>query len=121
MNNKPDYSARKISSTIVVDGNLKKEVWLNAQWSKRFVDMVTGDPGMYNTQTAIPWTSLQLLANGRSIPPEPGDKWNLFLGRFQKLMSGGIEVQPHPAMALNSHGIYDTHLPDKWSRIEFAQ
>jgi len=265
MNSQADYTARKISSSVVIDGNLNKEAWKNAQWSKRFVDMVTGDPGMFNTQTAIlwndthlyiafraeepfvearqterdsivflesdlevfidggdcyyelevnaanavyevffiwkdaytpgsrfdipmfdvhhahaytfggdydrsgasfwkgtnprgirwafthfdmpglqtavqvdgtlndnsdidsgwsleiaiPWSSLHLLANGRALPPNPGDIWTLFLGRFEKLMSGGIEVQPHPAMVLNSHGIYDTHMPDKWSRIEF--
>jgi len=265
MNGTVDYTARRILTSIVIDGNLTKEIWRNAGWSKRFVDMVTGDPGMYNTQTAIlwndthlyiafraeepfvaalqterdsivflesdlevfidggdcyyelevnaantvyevffiwkdaytkgsrfdiplfdvhhpqaytfggdydrsgasfwrgthprgirwafthfdmpglqtavqvdgtindnsdidagwsleigiPWSSLHLLANGRALPPNPGDVWTLFLGRFQKLMAGGAEVQPHPAMALTSHGIYDTHLPDKWSRIEF--
>lgn len=265
--NKPDYTAKKISSSIVIDGNINKEPWLNAAWSKRFVDMVNGEPGMYNTQTAllwndenlyiafvaeepfveaklterdsiiflendlelfidggdcyyelevnaagtiyevffiwrdaftkgsrfdiplfdvhhpqaytfggdydrvgatfwkgshprgirwafthfdmpglqvattidgtlndnsdidkgwsleiaIPWKSLELLANGKNIPPANGDVWTMFLGRFQKLMAGGKEVSPHPAMALNSHGIYDTHLPDKWSKIEFVQ
>jgi hypothetical protein len=265
MNNKTDYIAKKISSSLKIDGDLKKDAWKNAEWSKRFVDMVTNDPGMYNTQTAIlwndehlyiafyaeepfvgalqkkrdsivflendlevfidggdcyyelevnaantvyevffiwkdaytkgskfdipvfdvhkkqaytfggdydrsgatfwkgthprgirwaftdfdmaglktgvkvdgtlnsnsdvdkgwsleiaiPWNSLQLLANGRSLPPADGDIWNMFLGRFQKLMSGGKEIEPHPAMALNSHGIYDTHLPEKWSRIRF--
>ncbi len=265
MNNTSDYRAQKISSSIIIDGNIKKEIWQNATWSKRFVDMVTGEPGIFNTQTAIlwnrthlyiafiaeepfteakqterdsivflendlevfidggdcyyelevnaantvyevffiwkdaftrgsrfdtpmfdlyqpeaytfggdydrtgssfwkgthprgirwaftnfdmaglqtavniegtlndnsdidkgwslevaiPWSSLDLLSNGRSIPPAGGDIWNMFLGRFQKLMLSGKEVQPHPAMALNSHGIYDTHMPDKWSRIEF--
>ena len=261
-----DYTAKKISTTITVDGNIKKDVWLNANWSPRFVDMVTGQSGMYNTQTAIvwndthlyiaftaeepfveatqterdsivflendleifidggdcyyeleinaantiyevffiwkdaytkgskfdiphfdvhqaqaytfggdydrmgssfwkgthprgirwaftnfdlpglqtavqiegtlndnsdidkgwsaeiaiPWRSLGLLANGRNIPPANGDIWHIFLGRFQKLMVAGKEIQPHPAMALNSHGIYDTHLPEKWSRITFT-
>jgi hypothetical protein len=265
MNQKPDYIARKISTTITIDGNLNKEEWRNANWSKRFVDMVTGDAGMYNTQTAIlwnnthlyiafiaeepfveaslterdsivflendlevfidgddcyyelevnaantiyevffiwkdayvkgskfdipmfdvhqkqaytfggdydrngasfwkgthsrgirwaftnydmpdlqtavymegtlndnsdidkgwhleiaiPWKSLYLLANERALPPKSGDIWNMFLGRFQKLIVGGKEIQPHPAMALNSHGIYDTHLPEKWSKVEF--
>jgi hypothetical protein len=265
--NKIDYTAKKIASHIVVDGNLQKEVWQQAAWSGRFVDMVTGQPGLYNTQTAvlwndeyvylaftaeepfvealqtgrdsivflendlelfidggdcyyelevnaantvyevffiwkdaytknsrfnvpqfdvhhpqaytfggdydrsgatfwkgthprgirwaftnfdmpglqtavqvdgtlndnsdidngwslevaIPWSSLQLLANGRSIPPQNGDVWKMFLGRFQKLTISGKEVQPHPAMALNSHGIYDTHLPDKWSSIAFVK
>ena len=200
--NKPDYIAEKISKSITIDGNINKEVWKNAKWSKRFVDMVSGEAGMYNTQTAllwdnthlyiafsveepfveanfterdsliflenaleifidggdcyyefqvnalntvyevffiwkdayakgsrfdtpqfdvhaIPWSSLELLANGRTLPPSQGDIWNIFLGRFQKLMHSGIETTPHPAMVLNSQGIYDTHLPEKWSRIEF--
>jgi hypothetical protein len=73
----------------------------------------------WSLEIAIPWTSLGLLANGRSIPPQNGDIWNLFLGRFQKLMFSGQEVLPHPAMVLNCHGIYDTHLPEKWSKVEF--
>jgi len=260
-----DHQAKKIFSSIPVDGNIHKEPWQSARWSKRFVDMVTGDAGMYNTQTAllwndehlyiafkaeepfvearlterdsiiflendmelfiegkdcyyelevnaantvyevffiwkdaykkgsrfdtpqfdvhqpqaytfggdydrngasfwkgthprgirwaftnfdmpglqtavqvdgtlndntdidkgwsleigIPWNSLRILDNERNIPPGNGDVWNMFLGRFQKLIAGGKELMPHPAMALNSHGIYDTHLSEKWSRIEF--
>ncbi|HWB28613.1 MAG TPA: carbohydrate-binding family 9-like protein [Chitinophagaceae bacterium] len=262
-----DYTAKKIAASINIDGNIYKDIWKKAEWSKRFADMVTGQPGMYNTQAAllwseshlyiavtseepfvealqtqrdsivflendleifidggdcyyelevnaantiyevffiwkdaytkdsrfnipqfdvhqpqaytfggdydrsgasfwkgthprgirwaftnfdmpglqtavqvegtindnsdidkgwnlevaIPWASLQLLAGGRSLPPANGDIWSMFLGRFQKLMAGGKEVAPHPAMALNSHGIYDTHLPDKWSRICFTE
>jgi len=262
-----DYTAKKIAHAIQVDGNIQKPVWQNAVWSKRFVDMVTGQAGMYNTQTAllwndeqlyiaftaeepfveatqtqrdsiiflendlelfidggdcyyeleinaantvyevffiwkdaytkgsmfdvpqfdvhnpqaytfggdydrsgasfwrgthprgirwaftnfdmqglqtavqvdgtlnnnsdidkgwsveiaIPWQSLQVLANGKSVPPRNGDVWSMFLGRFQKLMVGDKEVQPHPAMALSSHGMYDTHQPDKWSRILFEE
>jgi hypothetical protein len=44
----------------------------------------------------------------------------MFLGRFQKLMVNGKEIQLHPASALNSHDVYDTHLPEKWSKIEFV-
>ncbi|NNV57075.1 carbohydrate-binding family 9-like protein [Limnovirga soli] len=263
---KSDYTAQKITDTFIIDGNLNKAIWQNAKWSERFVDMVTGNAGMYNTQTAllwnnthlyiafkaeepfleahltkrdsivflendlevfidggdcyyeleinaantiyevffiwkdaltkgsrfdtpefdvhqqqaytfggdydrsgasfwngthprgirwaftgfdmpgletavqldgtlnnnsdidkgwsleiaIPWISLHLLANGKTVPPTNGDIWNMFLGRFQKLMVSGIEVQPHPAMVLSSHGIYDTHMPEKWSRIMFA-
>jgi hypothetical protein len=261
-----DYTAGYIDASLKIDGNLEKKPWKMATWSKRFVDMVTGEPGMYNTQTAllwskthlyiafraeepfveayqterdsivflendlevfiagkdcyyelevnaantvyevffiwkdafkkegrfdipqfdvhqpqaytfggdydrsgatfwkgthprgirwaftnfdmpgletavqvdgtlnnntdidkgwsleiaIPWQSLKLLDDERPIPPANGDTWNIFLGRFQKLVVGGKEVTPHPAMALNSHGIYDTHLPEKWSRIEFV-
>lgn len=264
-NMNPDYIAQKIDSSITIDGNIQKPVWQQARWSNRFVDMVTGDPGLYNTQCAIlwndthfyvafqveepflearlterdsiifvendlellidgkdcyyelevnaantvyevffiwkdaytrgsrydipefdvhqpqaytfggdydrsgasfwkgrhprgirwaftgydlpglttavkldgtlndhrdidkgwsleiaiPWSSMTMLANGRPVPPVDGDTWNMFLGRFQKLMAGGQEVSPHPAMAMTSHGVYDTHLPEKWSRIAF--
>lgn len=260
-----DYTAKKISSAIAIDGDIYKEVWQNAAWSKRFVDMVTGEPGMYNTQTAllwndthlyiaftaeepfveaalterdsiifvendlevfidgkdcyyelevnaantvyevffiwkdaytkagkfdtaqfdvhhpqaytfggdydrsgssfwkgthprgirwaftnfdmpglqtavqvegtlnnntdidkgwnleiaIRWKSLYLLGGERNIPPQNGDVWKMFLGRFQKLITGEIEVIPHPATVLKSHGIYDTHLNEQWSSIEF--
>lgn len=266
MNQQADYTAHKIPTQINIDGNIDKLVWQQATWSKRFVDMVSGNLGMYNTQSAIlwndshlyfafkveepfveaklterdsiifqendlevfidggdcyyelevnaantiyevffiwkdayhkggkfdtkqfdvhqkeaytfggdydrtgasfwkgthprgvrwaftnfdmkglqtgvkidgtindnnnidkgwsleigiPWESLNLLANGRSIPPKDGDVWNILLGRFQKLILSGKEVQPHPAMVLNSHGIYDTHMPSKWSKIKFA-
>lgn len=75
----------------------------------------------WDMEIAIPWKSLQLLANERTIPPSTGDVWSMFLGRFQKLELSGKEIQPHPAMALNSHGTYDTHLPEHWSRIQFLK
>ena len=260
-----DYTARRISESLRIDGDLGKPVWRNATWSRRFVDMVSGDPGLFDTRTAllwndenlyiafwaeepfvearlverdsivflendlevfidggdcyyelevnaantvyevffiwrdaylkggrfdlpqfdvhdakayifagnddrtgpsfwrgthprgarwaftgfdmpglktavqidgtlndngdidkgwsleiaIPWASLGLLAHGRALPPAPGDVWQMFLGRFQKLMLSGAELTPHPAMALNSHGVYDTHQPERWSRILF--
>lgn len=266
MSNTQDYVAKKIASSIKIDGNIQKPIWQNADWSPRFVDMVTGDMGMYNTQTAIlwndthlyiafeaeepfleaklterdsiiflendlevlidggdcyyelevnaantiyevffiwkdaykkggkfdipqfdvhqndaytfggdydrsgasfwkgthprgirwaftnfdmpnletavqldgtlndhndidkgwsleigiPWDSLTLLANGRPLPPTNGDIWKMLLGRFQKLLVGGKEIQPHPAMVLSPHGIYDTHQPDKWSKVKFV-
>ncbi|MFK8161487.1 MAG: hypothetical protein AB8H12_03405 [Lewinella sp.] len=56
----------------------------------------------------------------KTLQPRPGDVWKMFLVRFQKLMVSGKEVQPHPAMVLTSHGVYDTHQPEKWSAIEFV-
>lgn len=254
------YTAQRIPETLAVDGDLNKPVWQNAPWSHRFVDMVTGGPGLYDTRAAIlwndthlyvafraeepfveahlterdsiiflendlelfidggncyyelevnarntgyevffiwkdayqrgnrfdvhhpkammfggdydrrgasfwygthprglrwaflnyglpglqtavridgtlndhtdidrgwrleisiPWTSLTWLANGRSLPPQPGDVWRMFLGRFQKMTVSGTEVQPHPAMVMTPHGVYDTHQPEKWTEVVF--
>lgn len=75
----------------------------------------------WNLEISVPWSSLALLAGERPVPPLAGDCWNMFMGRFQKLMAGGKEVMPHPAMCLTPHSIYDTHLPEKWSRIQFME
>ncbi len=95
-----------LQTAVTVDGTINNNDDIDKGW---------------NLEIAIPWTSLQLLANGRSIPPKPGDVWTMFLGRFQKLMAGGKEIMPHPAMVLTAHGEYNTHLPEKWSRIVFNE
>jgi hypothetical protein len=57
------------------------------------------------------------LANGRPIPPQDGDEWRLFLGRFQKLRMDGGEV--NPAWCWTPHGLYDTHQPDRFTPVVF--
>ncbi|MBO0936960.1 carbohydrate-binding family 9-like protein [Fibrella sp. HMF5335] len=75
----------------------------------------------WTLEIAIPWQSLTWLANGRSLPPQPGDQWRMFFGRFQKLVTSGQEIQPHPAWAFNKHGVYDTHLPECFTRVVFEE
>jgi len=101
-----DFDMEGLETAVKLDGTLNDNSDIDKGWS---------------LEIAIPWESLQVLSNGRTIPPSNGDVWHMFLGRFQKLVLSGKEVQPHPAMALNSHGIYDTHMPEKWSRIEFVK
>ena len=75
----------------------------------------------WSLEIAIPWESLVYLSDGRSLPPQDGDIWKIFLGRFQKKIVDGKEVSPHPASSLRSHGVYDTHLPEEWSEICFVK
>ena len=95
-----------LETAVAVDGSLNDDSDTDRGWS---------------WEVSIPWTSLTLLANGRSLPPRPGDEWTMFLGRFQKLTVSGAEIQPHPATALTSHGEYDTHRPECWSVIRFEE
>ncbi len=82
-------------------------------------DNSTPDRG-WTAEVAIPWQGLTWLANGRSLPPSSGDTWRIFFGRFQKLMPSGVELSPHPAWVWSPHGIYDTHLPERWPFITFS-
>jgi hypothetical protein len=94
-----------LQTAVQLDGSLNNHTDTDIGWS---------------LEIAIPWISLQLLDAERTIPPADGDIWNMFLGRYQKLDNNGKELYPHAAMALNSHGVYDSHLSEKWSRIEFV-
>ena len=74
----------------------------------------------WTVELAFPWKGAEWLAGNRSLPPKDGDVWKIFLGRFELLHIGGNEVQPHPGWAVNSHGVYDTHLPQCWTAIHFS-
>jgi hypothetical protein len=74
----------------------------------------------WTVEVAIPWTSMEWLRDGRPLPPRDGDIWPMFFGRFQRLTNAGHEVTPHPAWVLTPHGEYDTHQPERFSRIQFS-
>ncbi|RYC68275.1 carbohydrate-binding family 9-like protein [Spirosoma sordidisoli] len=101
-----NYDLPGLETAVQIDGTLNDASDIDQGWS---------------LEIAIPWASLTWLANGRSLPPRPGDLWRMFLGRFQKIMVSGTELQPHPAMVMSPHGQYDTHQPDKWSQIVFEE
>lgn len=75
----------------------------------------------WTVEVAFPWASMKHLAGGRPLPPREGDEWRIFFGRFEKLLSGGREIQPHPAWCWSPHGVFDTHLPDRWTRVVFSE
>ncbi len=54
------YNCKKINSTLQIDGDLNKPAWQNATRSNRFVDMVTGEPAIFNTQAAALWNDENL-------------------------------------------------------------
>lgn len=50
---KIDYISAWTDQSIKVDGNISKQVWAEAAWSSRFVDMVDAGPSIYETKCAI--------------------------------------------------------------------
>lgn len=73
----------------------------------------------WTAEIAFPWQGMHWLANGRALPPRTGDVWRLFLGRFQRMTPSGQEITPHPAWVWSKHGVYDTHLPERFTHIHF--
>jgi hypothetical protein len=101
-----DYNMPGLKTGVNVDGKINDPNHVDKGWT---------------LEIAIPWKSMKWLANGRSLPPREGDTWRIFFGRFQKLMSSGKEVEPHPAWAFNKHGLYDTHIPECWTYVHFSE
>ncbi|GHU09663.1 hypothetical protein FACS1894151_07890 [Spirochaetia bacterium] len=55
-----EYICRYTGAPIVIDGNLNKDVWQAAQKSRRFVDMVSGEPAFFDTKMAALWDNTNL-------------------------------------------------------------
>jgi hypothetical protein len=100
-----DWDFPGLRSAVHVDGKLNDDTVVDKGWT---------------VELAFPWDGMRALANGRPLPPKDGDIWRMFFGRFQLLHSGGKEVEPHPAWAWNRHGVYDTHLPERFTYVHFS-
>ena len=74
----------------------------------------------WTVEMAFPWSGMKWLANDRSLPPQEGDVWNIFFGRFEKLEVAGTLPQPQPAWCWNAHGTLDTHMPEKFTKVQFS-
>lgn len=61
--------ARRAPGPIVADGRLDEAAWAEAAWSRRFGDLVTGAPGLYDTQVAATWDEHALMVAFRAEEP----------------------------------------------------
>jgi hypothetical protein len=101
-----DWDLPGIRSAVTVEGQINDPSHIDKGWL---------------VEIAFPWKGMEWLANGRSLPPQDGDTWRMFFGRFEKLVMSGLEVEPHPAWVMSKHGIYDTHQPTCFPYVHFSQ
>ena len=73
----------------------------------------------WTAEIAFPWKSLKWLADGRSLPAREGDTWRMDISRFQWIEEGGQRICP--GWAWSSHGVYDSHRPDRFTYIHFSE
>lgn len=100
-----DWDFPGLRAAVHVDGTINDDSDVDRGWT---------------VELALPWAGMTHLANGRALPPQPGDQWRMFFGRFQKLHASGQEIQPHPAWCWTPHGRYDTHRPESFTVVEFS-
>jgi hypothetical protein len=100
-----DWDFPGLRSAVHVDGRINDRSSVDRGWT---------------VQIALPWSGMRWLAGERAIPPKNGDVWKMFFGRFEKLTTSGVELTPHPAWVWTKHGVYDTHIPERWTSIRFS-
>lgn len=54
------YTSCRTPESIEINGDLEKPVWQRAQKSPRFVDMVSGEHGFFDTRSAVLWDDQNL-------------------------------------------------------------
>ena len=52
---KMEYICKRTPEPIKIDGDLTKPQWQKAEKSHRFVDVIGGNPGLYDTRAAVMW------------------------------------------------------------------
>jgi len=100
-----DWDCPGLRAAVHVDGTLNDDRDIDRGWT---------------VELAIPWRGLEPLAQGRPLPPKDGDVWRMDFSRFEALRCCGARVQPDPGWALNRHGVYDSHIPECFSFVHFA-
>jgi hypothetical protein len=74
----------------------------------------------WTVELAFPWKGMETLGRGRPLPPKNGDVWRMSFSRFEALEVNGRKIEPSIGWALNAHGVYDSHLPECFSRVVFS-
>jgi hypothetical protein len=85
----------------------------------RINDPSTRDRG-WTAEMALPWRSLSVLFDARTLPPSEGDTLRCDFSRFEVLRVHGRPLPENPGWSLNPHGTYDPHIPGSFNVGHFA-
>ena len=100
-----DWDFPGLRTAVRVDGTLNDDRDIDRGWT---------------VELSFPWKGMSALAQGRALPPRAGDIWRMDFSRFEAVIAGGERVRPDPGWALNKHGVYDSHIPECFSLVQFS-
>lgn len=95
-----------IKTAVHVDGTINNATDIDKGWT---------------IEVAVPWSSLDILArgDGRSLPPKNGDVWRMDFSRFNTYKNKASGANDSGGWAWSSHGVWDSHVPECFTFIEF--
>ncbi len=74
----------------------------------------------WTVELVFPWKGMEMLSDGRSLPPQDGDTWRMDFSRFEAFDLSGTPVQPSAGWAFNKHSVYDSHIPECFTYVHFS-
>jgi len=103
--------------------------WAFLDWDLPGIEVATHIDGALNDTSQpdkgwtclvkLPWSGMAWLADGRSLPPQDGDAWRLFIGRYEKFDINGREV--HAGWSWNRVATGDNHMPERFTQFRFSE
>lgn len=94
----------ELKSAVKIDGTINDSSDVDRGWT---------------VELCLPWKGLKHLADGRSLPPKDGDCWRMDFSRFNQYKADP-PIKDSSGWALNSHGVWDSHVPECFPIIEFS-
>jgi hypothetical protein len=93
---------------VAVDGTVNDDTDVDRGWT---------------VELALPWGGFAHLAraDGRALPPNPGDVWRMDFSRFNTHRAPPSAGQPDDSggWAWSPHGVWDSHIPELFPHITF--
>lgn len=101
-----DWDFPGLQSAVKVQGRINEPAHVDQGWT---------------VELAFPWEGLRTLYASRTFPPREGDVIRASFSRFEALRYHGKTVVESPGWALNTHGVYDSHIPECFSYLHFTE
>ena len=98
----PDWDFPGLRTAVHIDGQLNDPATVDRGWT---------------VELALPWAGMERLANGRPLPPKPGDEWRFQFARYEQLVSSDYRM----GWTWDPVGSIDNHRPEAFTRIRFEE
>ncbi|MDR1419996.1 MAG: carbohydrate-binding family 9-like protein [Treponema sp.] len=100
-----DFDFPGMESAVRVDGKINDPSHVDRGWT---------------VELAFPWEGFRILSPSGNFPPQAGDSIRCQFFRFENLRANGRELAG-AGWALNGHGAYDSHIPERFARLYFVE
>lgn len=100
-----DWDFPGMRSAVHVDGVVNSRAGTDRSWT---------------AEIAFPWRGMELIRDGRALPPRDGDTWRIDCSRFEKIGRHGEPLDPCVGWTWNRHGHYDSHIPEVFPHVKFS-